>query len=207
MAFFSFLKFFFRKAEALPQSVDMAFFGLGNIGEKYTSTRHNIGFRVAESVSGRLENRHTGCFAEADFISGKLFSARQALVVKPRTLMNRSGDAVKEYKQRFGIAPPRMLVIVDDYNLPLGKLRARRDGSDGGHNGLKSIIARVGENFPRLRVGIGPLPGNKAVIDFVLGSFSEDEEEQLRTVIPRAAEACLLFAQEGIEAVMNKYNR
>ena len=207
MAFFSFLKLFSRKAAALPEPAEVIFFGLGNSGESYARTRHNIGFRVAQALSERLEERKNGLFGNADFIAGKLFSTKPVLVVKPRTFMNRSGEAVKAYVDRLNVPPSRTLVIVDDYHLPIGKLRARRGGSDGGHNGLKSIIACVGEDFPRLRVGIGPLPATIATIDFVLGSFSDAEEERLQTVIPQAAEACALFAREGIEAVMNKHNR
>jgi PTH1 family peptidyl-tRNA hydrolase len=207
MALFAFLKALFRKPDSVPDVADVLFFGLGNSTEAYVRTRHNIGFRVVESLSERLEDRTTGYVGNADFIAGTLFSTKKGLVIKPRTFMNRSGEAVKAYVDRLGVPLAQVLVIVDDYNLPLGKLRARREGSDGGHNGLKSIIDHVGEEFPRLRVGIGPLPANIAAVDFVLGKFTETDEKQLATVIPQAAEACMLFAREGIEAVMNVYNR
>ena len=154
-----------------------------------------------------LKNKVAGNRAEADYFAGMLFESTYSLVIKPRTFMNRSGAAVESFSKDFHCPAEKLLVIVDDYHLPLGMMRARRGGSDGGHNGLKSIIERIGENFPRLRVGIGPLPAGKPSIDFVLGHFSRYEEEILQQVVPRAVEACKLFAQSGIEPVMNVYNK
>ena len=205
MVFFSFFQRLFRP-NVPPRRADVLFFGLGNIGRQYAQSRHNIGFRVADMVSQRLGGAHNGRFAEADYSFGRLFDTKTAVTVKPRTLMNRSGDAVAAMLKQCGCPVSGILVIVDDYQLPLGKLRARRGGSDGGHNGLKSIIAAVGENFPRLRVGIGPVLEKMSSIDFVLSDFTGAEEDTLRTVIPKAADACLLFAQSGIDAVMNTYN-
>lgn len=206
MAIFSYIKRLFSR-NSLPAAVDILVVGLGNIGPAYVSTRHNIGFRVVEAFCGRLSGGlMKGVFADADFSSGTLFSTLKVLVIKPRTLMNRSGKAVEKYLAQWRLPASRMLVVVDDYNLPLGKIRARGSGSDGGHNGMKSIIGCVGENFPRLRVGIGPCPGDKPSIDFVLGAFSDEDEEQLKSVLPRAVEACELFAQSGIQTVMNRCN-
>jgi PTH1 family peptidyl-tRNA hydrolase len=207
MSFFSYIKRLFYQ-QPLPTSVDNLIVGLGNIGPEYIATRHNIGFRVVESFSERFNGKiDSGIFAEADYSSGTLFSTINVLAIKPRTLMNRSGTAIEKYLAHWQLSASRMLVVVDDFNLPLGKLRARVDGSDGGHNGLKSISSLLGQGFPRLRVGIGlVVPGNVPNIDFVLGNFSSAEEEQLKTVVPRAAEACELFVKSGIQAVMNKYN-
>jgi peptidyl-tRNA hydrolase, PTH1 family len=207
MALFAFFKNLFRTPTILPDEADVLFFGLGNVTDEYVGTRHNAGFMVADALSENLTNRSNGSFGNADFAAGSFPDAKKALVIKPGTFMNRSGEAVKTYIDRFKTTADRVLVIVDDYNLPLGKLRARRGGSDGGHNGLKSIIGKIGEDFPRLRIGIGPLPPGVATVDFVLGRFTESEVQQLATVVSRAVEACTLFTHEGIEAVMNKYNR
>lgn len=206
MAFFSFL--WKRKAAAaLPPTAGVLFFGLGNPGQRYFHTRHNIGFRVADALAFEFKNKVAGNRAESDYFAGMLFESMPSFVVKPRTFMNRSGAAVESISNDFHCPTEKLLVIVDDYHLPLGTMRARRGGSDGGHNGLKSIIERIGENFPRLRVGIGPLPPGSQAIDFVLEPFSRAEEGILQQVIPRAVEACKLFARSGIELVMNTYNR
>lgn len=205
MALLSYLRKLFC-SRTLPRSIDVLFFGLGNPGERYSATRHNIGFRVAQALSERIADIKSGSFGNADFSSGRLFSTKIVLVARPRTFMNRSGDAVAAYVDRWQFPVSQALVIVDDYHLPLGKLRGRRGGSDGGHNGLKSIAGRMGENFPRLRVGIGPLPEGISAIDFVLGPFTDAQEELLKTAVPRAADACMAFAQGGIETVMNAYN-
>jgi PTH1 family peptidyl-tRNA hydrolase len=191
-----------------PETADVIYFGLGNEGNRYARSRHNIGFRIADALAQRLGNRKKGFFGEAEYIEGTLFESRKkVLTVKPLTLMNRSGDAVERYIETCRCPLPNALVIVDDYHLVLGALRARQNGSDGGHNGLKSIISRTGGgDFPRLRIGIGPLPEDTASIDFVLGSFTDAEEKELETVVPRAVDACLLFAESGINAVMNKFN-
>lgn len=203
---FSWIKGLFSR-KRLPASVDCLVVGLGNIGPAYSSTRHNIGFRVVGALEARLSDRSCGVFGDADFSCGTLFSTVRVLVIKPRTLMNRSGAAVEKYLARWRLPVSRMLVVVDDFHLPLGKIRARKGGSDGGHNGLKSISGFCGEDFPRLRVGIGPKPADSgSIIDFVLGTFTEPEEETLKTAIPTAVEACEFFVKDGIEPVMSRYN-
>ncbi len=191
----------------MPKAAGILFFGLGNPGSRYFHTRHNIGFRVADALALELRQPVADRRTEADYSAGTLFESTYSIVVKPRTFMNRSGEAVASFCRDFRCPTENLLVIVDDYHLPLGALRARRGGSDGGHNGLKSIIGHIGTNFPRLRVGIGPLPADSPSIDFVLGPFSRSEELMLQQVIPRAVEACKLFAQSGIEPVMNRYNK
>lgn len=208
MDILSYIKGLFSRT-SVPASVDALVVGLGNIGPAYVSTRHNIGFRVVEALSSRLYGLERGIFGDADFSCGTLFSDKKVLAIKPRTLMNQSGSAIDRYLAKWQLPASRMLVVVDDINLPLGKLRARETGSDGGHNGLKSISRFCGEGFPRLRVGIGPSGGNKGagtLVDFVLGKFTDAEEEQLKEVVPRAKEACELFVKSGIKAVMSKYN-
>jgi PTH1 family peptidyl-tRNA hydrolase len=208
MALLQFFQSLFRRGTP-PGNADVLFFGLGNRGSRYALSRHNIGFRIADALAERVENstKNWGCFAEAVYLRGTLFEpGKKVAVVKPHTFMNRSGDAVANYLALCRCPASNALVLVDDYNLPLGTLRARRNGSDGGHNGLKSIIGRIGGNFPRLRVGIGPAPHGEAAMDFVLGFFTEAEEQVIKTVLPRAVDACMLFAKDGIDAVMNNFN-
>lgn len=207
MSSFSFFKKHFRTI-APPENADTLFFGLGNSGRRYGRTRHNAGFRVADALADELQRGtvKTGRCAEAEYTAGTLECGKRVTIIKPRTFMNRSGDAVKRFAGKGKCPLERILVIVDDYNLPIGKIRARRSGSDGGHNGLKSIIECMGDSFARLRVGIGPLPEGLPSIDFVLGTWSGGEEAAIREVLPRAVDACKLFAENGIEAVMNKFN-
>jgi PTH1 family peptidyl-tRNA hydrolase len=205
MALFSFIQRLFR-SNIPPRRANVLFFGLGNIGGQYARSRHNIGFRVAGSITQKFGNPRSGRTSGADYTSGMLFDTKTAVVVKPRTLMNRSGLAVAGFLRACSCPVSNMLVIVDDYHLPLGKIRARRNGSDGGHNGLKSVIGQIGEQFPRLRIGIGPLPANAGSVEFVLGDFTPDEERLLLDIVPMAAAACVLFAEQGIDAVMNTYN-
>jgi PTH1 family peptidyl-tRNA hydrolase len=207
MGLLYFFKRLFRR-NAPPDTAACILFGLGNRGERYVKTRHNMGYRIADAVAERLKNRTEGSFSEAVYTAGTLFEpGKKVMTVKPLTFMNRSGDVVKRYIDTCRCPLSNVIVLVDDFNLPLGRIRARRNGSDGGHNGLKSVIDRVGgEEFPRLRIGIGPLPKTTASADFVLGTFTDAEEQELEAVIPRAVTACLLFAGSGIDAVMNEFN-
>ncbi|PKN02303.1 MAG: aminoacyl-tRNA hydrolase [Elusimicrobia bacterium HGW-Elusimicrobia-1] len=155
--------------------------GLGNPGERYRNTRHNAGFEVADSVAAALD---------ADFREhSKYLLARAAdvSVVKPSTFMNLSGEAVASLAAKRGFKPEEILVVCDDFALPLGKVRLRRDGSAGGHNGLKSVIGAVGGGFARLRVGVGPLPDGKDASDFVLERVSPPDSETLKSAVSLAA--------------------
>jgi PTH1 family peptidyl-tRNA hydrolase len=121
--------------------------------------------------------------------------------------MNRSGDAVLALMNKFKIPSTSVVVVVDDFNIACGTIRIRRDGSHGGHNGLKSISSQIGDNYPRVRIGVGPLPSGVNIIDFVLGQFTADEEQKLENVIPRAADALKKFLTDSIDTVMSKYNK
>ena len=176
--------------------------GLGNPGKQYERTRHNAGFRVVELVG-----RRCGAAVWRSKFEGKLAEVPSlgALLLKPMTYMNESGDSVALCAAFFKISPEHVLVVCDDINLPLGRLRLRREGSDGGHNGLKSIIAALGNSgFPRLRVGIGR--SGPDAIDHVIGEFDRAEETLLGDIIGRAADGVEAFVRDGIDAAIASVN-
>jgi PTH1 family peptidyl-tRNA hydrolase len=182
--------------------------GLGNPGREYRETRHNVGFRVVDEIA----RRHGLSLAMApsqvpDAFIAKKFGAEPLLVAKPLTFMNRSGDAVAALSRYYDIAPADLLIVVDEVALPFGRLRARPRGSAGGHNGLKSVIDRLGTTeFSRLRLGVGRGDSRRDLADHVLSKFETDEEAVLEEFISRAADAAEMFAAAGIEKVMNTYN-
>ncbi len=177
--------------------------GLGNPGGQYAHTRHNIGFMVLD----RLAETENLLFTEKPVWHSYLARWGDVLLVKPMTFMNRSGDAIGPLARYYKIAPEQVLVVSDDAALPLGRLRLRQTGSDGGHNGLKSVIEHLGELFPRLRVGIGAVTGNDELVDHVLGKFSAEEKSAMEAAIRRAVEAIRHVVQDGIVSAMNLYNR
>ncbi len=180
--------------------------GLGNPGHKYKGTRHNVGFRVVELVAERLgasfsREKYHGLIAEAQR------AGENVLLIKPQTFMNNSGVCVSQAVRYKNAERQDVLVVVDDVNLALGKLRIRGSGSAGGHNGLKSIIAHLGtEEFARLRVGVGLNRGSGDLSGHVLGSFTPDEKIEMDVVVPRAADAILAFIDGGIEDAMSRFN-
>ncbi|MDR2727797.1 MAG: aminoacyl-tRNA hydrolase [Chitinispirillales bacterium] len=200
---------FFEKRQLLEDKPEVLIFGLGNPGVKYSGTRHNIGFCVIDELCAEL--RAFGpvncCESEVRMARTGTGNVKTAALVKPQTYMNLSGDAVKACMSKCGLSVEKCLVIVDDFNIPLGKIRFRRGGTHGGHNGLKSIEASAGsKDFPRLRVGIGPLPEESEIIDFVLGRFEERELTEVRKVVKVCAEAIIFALENGIDTAMNKYN-
>lgn len=191
---------------AFSEKIDNIIFGLGNPGEQYALTRHNVGFIIADKFIEYLDSVKIKRFGDADVISGH-YKSKTVAVVKPLTFMNRSGDAVDLILKATDLPLSAVMVVVDDFNIPLTTLRVRKNGSTGGHNGLKSIHAKVGGDYPRMRVGIGPLPDGMSVIDFVLGRFSEEEYNSLKEIIPNAVDALKLFLENSVEAAMNAYNK
>jgi len=184
------------------------FAGLGNIGKEYAGTRHNIGFDVVDIVERSLD-RSTGWRAgKGDYYVAKGFrGSDEILLVKPTTYMNLSGRAVRDALQFYKIELENLVVIVDDLALPVGTLRLRMGGSDGGHNGLTSIIYELGtENFARLRCGIGADFRKGDQVRFVLSQFKPDEMEIVHETIERAAQACLEITRSGIQNAMNVVN-
>tara|TARA_B100001057_G_C22665035_1_gene877495 strand:+ start:78 stop:692 length:615 start_codon:yes stop_codon:yes gene_type:complete len=190
------------------KSIDMTKFlivGLGNIGTDYKNTRHNIGFKVIDYIA----EKH-----EADMEEVKLckkgifrFKGKKIILIKPTTLMNRSGKAIRYWALKENIAIQNILVITDDLHLPLAKLRLKGKGSDGGHNGLKDIEAKLNTpNYPRLRFGIKNQERSFNQIDFVLGEFSDYEKNQIVRGIIKCEEIALSFTQKGLEKSMNLFN-
>jgi peptidyl-tRNA hydrolase, PTH1 family len=181
--------------------------GLGNPGLQYAHTRHNIGFDTLDTLAGRYSFELRGKRANSLIGEGQIAGQRVALV-KPQTFMNLSGQAVSALRSWYKIEPARdLLVIYDDMDLPFGRLRFRERGSAGTHNGMRSIIGQLGGNeFPRLRVGIGQPPGKMDAAAYVLSRFSKDEQVQLRELLDRSADAVELVLREGLTAAMNRYN-
>lgn len=180
--------------------------GLGNPGACYAATRHNLGFLVVDAFAEGLRPvwSSEGSYRYAVVAS----DGQEVVLVKPATFMNSSGVAVREALSRFGVAPEDLLVIVDDAHLPLGRIRIRRRGSDGGHNGLLSIIECLGTSaFPRLRLGVGAPSEGEKMIDYVLGAFAPHEREAVSEMVGRAADALRVVLKEGLEKAMNKFNK
>jgi PTH1 family peptidyl-tRNA hydrolase len=179
--------------------------GLGNPGAKYSSTRHNIGFHVVDMLAARHGLEWDSAPAEALLAKWR---AKDALLVKPLTYMNLSGHAVGQLLRYFKIDAADLLVIVDEAQLELGRLRARTEGSAGGHNGLKSLIEQLGtDQFPRLRIGVGRGDTRRDLADHVLARFEDDEREVVAETVARAADAVETFVTEGIAPMMNRFNR
>ena len=180
--------------------------GLGNIGSEYAETRHNIGFKVLDALAAAsnavFRTERYGDVAEMRF-KGRTF-----LLLKPSTYMSNSGNAVRYWLRKEKVEPAELLVVLDDLALPLGTIRMRAKGNDGGHNGLKSIDACIGTNaYPRLRCGIGHDFRQGQQVDYVLGEWLPEEKETLRSVIGMASEAVLSFGTQGVERTMNLFNK
>jgi len=187
------------------KAVVKAIVGLGNPGAQYKGTRHNVGFAVLDELARRASVEFES--APADALMARWRRADEpVLLVKPLTYMNLSGQAIGELSRYFKIEPVDLLVVVDEVQLPLGKLRARARGSAGGHNGLKSVIAHLGDNYGRLRLGVGRGDSRRDLADHVLARFDKDEAADAERMIARAADAAETFITSGIAAVMNQFN-
>ena len=180
--------------------------GLGNPGSKYGGTRHNLGFEVIDEVARRRGLAFESSPADAVMARERGPDA-QLMLAKPMTFMNRSGEAIGVLSRYFRVETPDILVVVDDANLPLGRLRARPNGSDGGHNGLRSVIlALATREFPRLRMGVGRGETPRDLANHVLARFAAGELETISEMMTRAADAAGLFVGSGIMTVMNRFN-
>jgi PTH1 family peptidyl-tRNA hydrolase len=180
--------------------------GLGNPGEKYKGTRHNVGFAAVDLLSQRWDVRFEMSAVEALVAKRRQPADDGVLLVKPLTFMNASGEAIGSLLRYYKIEQRDLLVVVDEVQLPLGRLRARAHGSAGGHNGLKSVIAHLGSEFARLRIGVGRGDARRDLADHVLARFDKDEAVEAERMIARAADAAETFITSGIEAVMNGFN-
>ena len=187
-----------------PKERPLLIVGIGNPGERYAGTRHNVGFRAIDLLAERWEVRLND--RRKDVVVGQgALEGRPVVLAKPRTFVNRSGAAARYLTTRFGTRPEGMLVLIDDLDLPVGRFRLRSSGGSGGHNGLNSINAELGtQDYPRLRMGIGRPSGG--AIDHVLGGFSEDEERLLGEVMDRAVEVVEAWVEHGVEYAMNHFN-
>ena len=182
--------------------------GLGNPGREYRETRHNVGFLVVEELARRYNVTFSMAPAQVpETIVAKKFGEPPVLLAKPLTYMNLSGDAVAALTRYYDVPVDDLLIVIDEASLPFGKLRARARGSAGGHNGLKSIIERLGTTeFSRLRLGVGRGDGRRDLANHVLSIFERSERAELEAFITRAADAAEMFVAEGILKVMNTYN-
>ena len=186
---------------------DWMIVGLGNPGKEYEFTRHNVGFRAADLLAGLLKTK-------IDRLKFKALTrlvtvdGRKVLLVRPQTYMNASGAAVGALASYYKVKPERILVIFDDISLPVGRLRIRKDGSAGGHNGIKSLIQSLGsDQFPRIKVGVGAKPHpDYDLADWVLSKFTSNEEKDLAPALENAAKAALMIMDQGIEKASSAYN-
>lgn len=179
--------------------------GLGNIGTDYVGTRHNVGFEVMDDLVMLTQGifnleRHAQ-------VARIRLKGKNLIVIKPTTYVNLSGKAVRYWMDKEGITLDHVLVVLDDLNLPFGKQRLRKEGSDGGHNGLKNIQAELGTTgYARLRLGIGAAFQKGQQIDFVLGRWSPEELNQLGSILTKATDTIISFVTAGIDRTISQYN-
>ncbi len=186
---------------------DWLIVGLGNPGKEYEKTRHNAGWRAIDLVAEKLgckmdKAKFQGLYGQTKYASGKLF------LLKPLTYMNLSGRSVLQLSAYFHVPPQRIIVLFDDISLEPGRLRIRSDGSAGGHNGIKSIIAELGsQDFPRVKIGVGAKAHpEQDLADWVLSSMSASEEKALVSALERAADAALCIIDKGVPEAANRFN-
>jgi PTH1 family peptidyl-tRNA hydrolase len=180
--------------------------GLGNPGKRYEGTRHNVGVEVVERLA-----RECGADPPRPKFDGDIrecvLGGQKSLLLMPLTFMNLSGGSVRKAFDFYQVALEDLLVVCDEFQLPTGQLRLRKQGTDGGHNGLADVIRVLGTNeFSRLRIGIGPVPDRWDPADFVLGKFTAAERGEIDLQVARAADAVKLWAAEGVTSAMNRYN-
>lgn len=198
---------FFRRSEA-PR-VDRLIVGLGNPGDGYATTRHNVGFQVASLLGKRGGMEFSVKAADARIAEGTL-SGLKVAVARPQTFMNESGRAVGRLLDRYRLGPSDLVVVFDDIDLPLGRIRVRSLGGPGTHNGMRSVVAEIGEGFPRVRCGVAPADTRAAIrselAEYVLEPFSADERPVADKMIARAADAIETLLRDGVPVAMERFN-
>ncbi len=181
--------------------------GLGNPDLKYAATRHNVGFEAA----ARLRDKYARGGEKRKFhslLSQGVVGEESCVILRPQTYMNNSGIAVREAADYYRIPPEKILILYDDVDLPLGALRLRKNGSAGGHNGMKSVIEHLGTSeIPRIRIGVGARPDGRELADYVLGTFSKEEMPTILEALDRAADAAAAVLLLGMDKAMNEYNQ
>lgn len=202
----AFLKKLFTSEKVEPDIMKYLIVGLGNIGSEYDNTRHNIGFEILDFLAKQkeveFENDHLGALATFKF-KGRTF-----VMLKPNTYMNLSGKSVRYWLQKHNVKMENLLVVLDDLNLPYEKMRMRKKGKDGGHNGLKDIDRVLGQNnYARLRFGIGNQYSKGQQVDFVLGEWTVEEEQAIGPLKEKACKAILAFGTIGAGRAMSEFNK
>lgn len=199
---------FFSKREESPSSgFDYLIAGLGNPGEQYAFTRHNAGFLALDEIAARAGIRVKSLKFKSLYGTGQI-AGKKVVLLKPQTFMNASGEALRDAAQFYKIPMEKVIVLYDDISLDVGRLRIRRKGSDGGHNGIKSILYLTGsDQFPRIKLGVGKKPHPEMdLADWVLSRFTKEEGKLLEEAIDKAAQALELMIQDNAEEAMNRFN-
>ena len=199
---------FFSKREESPSSgFDYLIAGLGNPGEQYAFTRHNAGFLALDEIAARAGIRVKSLKFKSLYGTGQI-AGKKVVLLKPQTFMNASGEALRDAAQFYKIPMEKVIVLYDDISLDVGRLRIRRKGSDGGHNGIKSILYLTGsDQFPRIKLGVGKKPHPEMdLADWVLSRFTKEEGKLLEEAINKAAQALELMIQDNTEEAMNRFN-
>lgn len=191
-----------------PPRVDVLVVGLGNPGDGYANTRHNVGFVAVGKLAKRARAEFATKSAESRIAEGGLGTQRLA-IARPQTFMNDSGRAVRKLLDRYRLDPRAMIVVTDDIDLPLGRLRIREKGGSGTHNGMRSVVSEVGEDFPRIRIGVAPADPRTDIADlaeYVLAPFGADERAEVDRATDRAAEALEVAIRDGLRRAMDRFN-
>ena len=199
---------FFKRSKGIaPGPIEFLIVGLGNPGKNYEFTRHNAGFLTLDHIASELDTEINNLKNNA-LVADVVINNHRCLLVKPQTFMNYSGTAVRDIAKFYKIPPEKIVVIFDDISLPCGKLRIRRKGTDGGHNGIKSIIYHLNsDQFPRIKIGVGAKPNPEYdLADWVLSKFGKDDTEQLKAAITKATEVLPFILDGEIDKAMNKAN-
>lgn len=199
---------FFKRSKGIaPGPIEFLIVGLGNPGKNYEFTRHNAGFLTLDHIASELDTEINNLKNNA-LVADVVINNHRCLLVKPQTFMNNSGTAVRDIAKFYKIPPEKIIVIFDDISLPCGKLRIRRKGTDGGHNGIKSIIYHLNsDQFPRIKIGVGAKPNPEYdLADWVLSKFGKDDTEHLKAAITKATEVLPFILDSEIDKAMNKAN-